>query len=325
MIGAAPSGTPGAQPMASIAFSSDDGLMRSTMAVWLVMVGCGAGGADGLDGRAADAPVDVAVAAPACATSPMTMPATPRRPWALAIATDGTTYVASNDSGHRVDRWRPGQSGFDSAWYEPAAEQHLWALAVDDAGTLYVGAGDGLWRVEPTTSPPRATLLDRGQTRAVTIGPGGEPYYTSLADGAQRVKRWSDGRALEVSRSMGGEPSDLLFDVDGTLLVADLLNGLDRLTLDDQRQQTSIASVLEPATERINTVARDADGGYYVGFTFRDGLERYDPTFTSRLGVLSESPILDVAFARGHLGCGALYAVSSNSVVMVEAAGPGTP
>lgn len=303
--------------------------MRWTMAAAFLAMSCGGANPAAPDGSTvdapADAPADAAVDAPGCAMPARPLPSTQQVPWVLAIGADGTTYAAIDVPGQRLDRWRPDQSGFDSNWLTLTPGQWLWALALDDAGTLYVGAGDGLWAVDTRTAPPRATLLDPGQTRALTIGPGGEPYYTSDAANGQRVYRWSGGAAHEVSTAGFGEPSDLLFDTDGSLLLSDLLTGLHRITLDDQHHQTGAERVLDPGQERINAIARDADGVYYLGLTFQDGVRRYGPGFTAPVSVLAEKPIRDLVFARGWLGCSALFATHTGGVIGLAISGPGAP
>ena len=277
-----------------------------------------------VDGAPADDPVDARVEAPACAAPALTLPGDTPDVWAIATAADGTTYLGLDGARRRIGRWAPGSAQADPGWLRLEGDPWVWALAVHPvSGRLLVATDAGLWEVDAATAP-RATLLAPGAIRTVTVGPDHEIYFTSSAAG-ERVVRWTPAGVVPVTTTGFGEPSDLMFDDDGTLLVTALLSGLHRVTLGGDKVETGASLLLDVSPERIGALGRDDDGRYYLGFQLGDGVQRYDHDLGHREPILVAGAVRDLAFARGFLGCTTLHVALAADVRAVPVGVAGLP
>ncbi|MEJ2217582.1 MAG: SMP-30/gluconolactonase/LRE family protein [Gemmatimonadota bacterium] len=150
------------------------------------------------------------------------------------------------------------------------------------AGILLLAYGPGsldAWRFDPAppspvldslfVNPADATITEPGLRGAEDLEPGPDGrLYASLADG-RIMARSPNGSWEEFARS-GGRPLGMAFSPDGTLFVADALEGLLRLESDSD--WTVLAEAGDPPALRFpDDVTVGADGTIYL----TDASERY--------------------------------------------------
>jgi hypothetical protein len=286
--------------------------------VWVVLA-LGLGGAcDGSPAGDADAPV-AAVDAPladapgdptACADPPGSLDhQVLDNTFAIAIGPNGMAYASFLDAAGQIAQYGPGFGSVD--WAQLTGAPSVYALAVHPVtGRVFAGTGDGLREIDAATGD--VTPLSTGQTRTVTVGADGAIYFT---DGQQRIQRKLGTDAATIVTPTGfAEPSDLFFDNDGTLVLVDLPTlEVWRVTLDANHVEASREIILTSGFARMNAIARDTTGAYYVAFG--DGLRRYAPAAVLTDGeVLAGDLSYDLAFSHGWLGCVDLYATGSGTL-----------
>jgi sugar lactone lactonase YvrE len=134
------------------------------------------------------------------------------------------------------------------------------------------------------------------------------------------------GERTEVTASAISAPNGVLFDGDGTLLVASYQTGvIHRLTLDAGHQETDRGTAFD-GTGSPDGLARDVDGAVYVTdngggevLRFADGADTPEPLLS---GV---SAAANMAFGRGPLTCTDLYVTSAGVLRVIDAGATGVP
>jgi sugar lactone lactonase YvrE len=254
----------------------------------------------------------------------------------IAIAADGTIYYSQ--SGGRVGRWQPGEASGTDGWVSLAGATTVWGMAITDDGTLYVatpGAGGTIWEIDTTAASPAGTALypAAGGANGLTLGPDGAIYYGAFSGaGAGHVYRVTPaGARSQVTAMTISQPNGVLFDADGTLLVASYATGvIHRLTLDASMEETDRADVLDISTGgeggSPDGLARDALGRFYVTDNADGEVLRYSPgSPTPDLLLDNVGAAANMAFGKGALDCEDLYVTSSGALRRIAAGATGAP
>ncbi len=253
----------------------------------------------------------------------------------LAIAADGTIYYSQQGA---VGRWVPGGAAVDQ-WVTLPGTTTVWGLALDPSGALYVGTPGGggrLWRIDTTAATPTATthLMDAGSANGVTVGPDGAVYYSHFNATGHVYRVASAGARTQVTTTPITQPNGVLFDADGTLLVASYATGggVLRLTLDagaETARTTALAGAVAMAGN-IDGLARDAQGRLYVTNNSGGRVLRFGAAQAGVFGAREEllmgvSAAANMAFGRGALACTDLYVTSSGALRRLDAGATGVP
>lgn len=122
---------------------------------------------------------------------PVTTPArtlqTGIQPLNIAVAADGTLYVAGISSYSEVAVYAPGAQGSDQPERVLETPNEAWSLAVDAAGFLYAGVlNAGVEIYAPGAQgvdQPVATIPERGFTGGLGVDTAGNLYVTNGATG----------------------------------------------------------------------------------------------------------------------------------------------
>ncbi|HVV86187.1 MAG TPA: hypothetical protein VHE35_24195 [Kofleriaceae bacterium] len=309
----------------------------------LTWSGCGAGGAGDDDGPAdaalADAPVvdsapaDALVDAPPCSATPEAPPLGAFFDTAqLAIAADGTIYRSPEQPFGEVDRWTPGH-GDPEPYVTLLGGPRINGMAIDPlSGHLFVASETGLWELDPTVSPPAPVKRVADRTRAIAAGPDGAIYFTSLQGGTDDIRRMTaTTEPTVVAAPLYAEPWDLLVDGPDALIITDLATTRAyRITLDPQTHTQRDRVMILDNGEKPYALARDAAAHYYY-VSFTGELRRYElgvgfgNATELRLGDASVKSALDLAFARGPLGCTDLFAATPMELTQLTVGTTGTP
>ena len=248
----------------------------------------------------------------------------------IAIAGDGTVYYSQ--TGH-VGRWVPGTTTPEDDWVQLAGTTTVWGMAIDDAGMLHVATPAGsptagnIWRIDTTAGTPSATMLfpSAGRPNGLTLGPDGAVYYGDFAGGhVYRVD--SSGNRTTVTATTIASPNGVLFDDDGTLLVAMYGTGdVVRLTLDASHQEID-RDTIDANAGNPDGLARDDQGRYYVTDNGGGEVLRYDTDFANPEPLLDNvNAAANMAFGRGALACTDLYVTSSGAMRRIDAGAAGVP
>ncbi len=252
----------------------------------------------------------------------------------IAIADDGTTYYSQSGA---VGRWVPGGPAVDQ-WVTLTGATTVWGLALAPGGILYVGSpgnsGGRIWRIDTAAATPTATtyLMSAGGANGVTVGPDGAVYYSDYA--GTHVYRVAQANVrTQVTTAPIAQPNGVLFDADGTLLVASYNSGdIHRLTL-TAGAETARTVALAGATGMTGNpdgLARDSQGRLYVTDNGGGRVLRFaaatDGTFGAREQLLTGvSSAANMAFGRGTLACSDLYVTSSGALRRIAAGASGVP
>ncbi len=308
------------------------------------LVACGGGGGDSIDADPgapdAAAVIDADPTAPdAAGPDAATGCGTATPPLAslggtegIAIAPDGTIYYSQ--SGGRVGRWQPGDADGDDSWVTLAGATTVWGMGLGETGILYVatpGSGGNIWEIDTSAATPTGTALypAAGSANGLTIGPDGAIYYGNFA-ASGHVYRVSTagGVRTQVTATTIAQPNGVLFDADGTLLVASYQSGIiHRLTLDGEMQETARVTALT-GTGNPDGLARDAQGRIYVTNNSGGTVLRFTPgtpTPAPETVLTGVAAAANMAFGRGALACEDLYVTSSGALRRLDAGAPGVP
>ena len=247
----------------------------------------------------------------------------------IAIAADGTIYYSQTGG---VGRWVPGTNTPEDDWVELAGTSTVWGMAIDDAtGMLYVatpGSGGDIWEIDTTAATPAGTELfpSAGSPNGLTLGPDGAIYYGHFAASGQVYRVDTEGNRTTVTTEPIVQPNGLLFDDDGTLLVANYDTGeIVRLTLDGTHTETA-RDVIDANSGSPDGLARDVMGRYYVTDNGGDEVLRYDSAFANPQSLLPDvSAAANMGFGRGALACTDLYVTSSGQMRRIDAGAAGVP
>jgi sugar lactone lactonase YvrE len=309
-------------------------IKRSPRGVFLslaLLAACGGGSSDDdvatIDAARDDALVPDATAGCGTATPPL---ASITGTEGIAIAADGTVYYSQD--GH-VGRWAPGDAAPDDAWVALAGTVTVWGMAIDADGILYVaspssGSTPGtIWRIDTGAATPAATTLDdqAGDPNGLTLGPDGAVYYSDFS--GDQVWRVDDlGARTQVTASAISQANGVLFDDDGTLLVASYATGtIHRLTLDADHQETARVDAFTD-TGAPDGLARDALGRTYVTDNGAGRVLRFTPGTTAGDPILTGvTSAANLAFGRGPLACEHVYVTSSGALRDIDAGATGVP
>ncbi len=172
-----------------------------------------------------------------------------------------TTYPVTGEPGEQIDERRPsGPRG------PPGPD-----LGCTEAGRLY--------EFDPAARSFRALDYERGRAEwPCLLEDRAGRLWVGTAAGLDRYDE--DRRSFVTVAALEGiEVTDLLQDDDGTLWVATLGSGLNRLapeTLSVRRYLPDPQNAASIATRRVRKLGRDRDGHLYVG-TENGGLDVFDP------------------------------------------------
>jgi sugar lactone lactonase YvrE len=248
----------------------------------------------------------------------------------IAIAADGTIYYSQTGG---VGRWVPGTNTPEDDWVALAGTSTVWGMAIDDAsGMLYVatpGSGGDIWQIDTTAATPAGTVLydSAGSPNGLTLGPDGAIYYGHFAGAGQVYRVDTAGNRTTVTTSTIAQPNGVLFDDDGTLLVAMYGTGdMVRLTLDPTTHMETGRGSIDSNAGNPDGLARDELGRYYVTDNGGDEVLRYDTAFANPESLLpGVSAAANMAFGRGALACTDLYVTSSGQMRRIDAGAAGVP
>lgn len=293
------------------------------------------GGGDGgaIDGASVDAPID---GTSACGTMMPTL-ADLGGTEGIAIAADGTIYYSQNGA---VGRWVPGGAAVDQ-WVTLTGATTVWGMALAPGGILYVGSptptGGRIWRIDTTASTPAATVFmtNAGSANGVTVGPDGAVYYSHFnATGhVYRVAQAEMRTQVTNNANPINQPNGVLFDADGTLLVASYATGnVHRLTL-TAGAETGRMTALVGATGMTGApdgLARDAMGRLYVTNNSGGRVLRFGAATAGVFGAreelaMSVGAAANMAFGQGALACTDLYVTSSGALRRLSVGATGVP
>ena len=248
----------------------------------------------------------------------------------IAIAADGTIYYSQTGG---VGRWVPGTNTPEDDWVELAGTSTVWGMAIDDAsGILYVatpGSGGDIWQIDTTAATPAGTVLydAAGSPNGLTLGPDGAIYYGHFAASGQVYRVDTAGNRTTVTTATIAQPNGVLFDADGTLLVAMYGTGdMVRLTLDPTTHAETGRATIDANSGNPDGLARDVTGRYYVTDNGGGEVLRYDSAFANPDPLLDGvSAAANMAFGRGALACTDLYVTSSGVLRRIDAGAAGLP
>jgi len=252
----------------------------------------------------------------------------------IAIAADGTVYYSQNGA---VGRWIPGGAAVDQ-WVTLAGATTVWGMAFGPAGVLYVGTPGGggrIWSIDTTAATPTATtyLMNAGSANGVTVGPDGAVYYSNFNASGHVYRVAQANTRTQVTTTAINQPNGVLFDADGTLLVATYSNGdIVRLTLTagaETARATALAGTVG-MTGNPDGLARDEQGRLYVTNNSGGRVLRFGAasggTFGAREELLANvGSAANMAFGRGALACTDLYVTSSGALRRIAAGASGVP
>lgn len=251
----------------------------------------------------------------------------------VAIAADGTIYYSQTGG---VGRWVPGTTTPEDDWVSLAGTSTVWGMAIDDAtGMLYVATPGAtatagiIWRIDTTAATPAGSELyqSAGTPNGLTLGPDGAIYYGHFAASGQVYRVDTAGNRTTVTTSTIASPNGVLFDGDGTLLVAMYGTGdMVRLSLDPTTHVETGRVTIDANSGNPDGLARDVQGRYYVTDNGDDEVLRYDTTFANpqSLGT-GVGAAANMAFGRGALACTDLYVTSSGAMRRIDAGAAGVP
>jgi sugar lactone lactonase YvrE len=293
----------------------------------------GGGGSDGaaIDGASVDAPID---GTSACGTMMPTL-ADLGGTEGIAIAADGTIYYSQNGA---VGRWVPGGAAVDQ-WVTLAGATTVWGMALAPGGILYVGSptptGGRIWRIDTTAGTPAATvyMTNAGSANGVTVGPDGAVYYSHF-NAAGHVYRVAQAEMrTQVTTTTINQPNGVLFDADGTLLVASYATGnIHRLTLTAGAETGRMTALMGTTgmTGAPDGLARDAMGRLYVTNNSGGRVLRFGAATAGVFGAREElamgvSAAANMAFGQGALACTDLYVTSSGALRRLSVGATGVP
>jgi sugar lactone lactonase YvrE len=309
---------------------------RLVILIMLLLAGACGGGGSGDDGDDDVVAIDASLidgtapdGTPGCGTEVPPL-ASIRGTEGIAIAADGTVYYSQN--GH-VGRWVPNTRTPDDGWVALAGTSTVWGMAVNAAGVLDVATPSSgntpgtIWRIDTTVGTPAATVLDdqAGDPNGLTLGPDGAVYYTDFnGDDVWRVDDLGD--RVQVSTSAIASANGVLFDADGTLLVASYQTGtIHRLTLDAGHQETARVDAFT-GTGSPDGLARDELGRTYVTDNGGGVVLRFTPGDDTPEELLTGvSSAANLAFGRGPLACQDVYVTSSGALRGIDAGASGVP
>jgi hypothetical protein len=248
----------------------------------------------------------------------------------IAIAADGTIYYSQTGG---VGRWVPGTNTPEDDWVTLAGTSTVWGMAIDDAtGILYVatpGSGGDIWEIDTGAATPAGTELypSAGSPNGLTLGPDGAIYYGHFAGSGQVYRVDTAGNRTTVTTSTIASPNGVLFDDDGTLLVAMYGTGdMVRLTLDPTTHVETGRATIDANSGNPDGLARDVEGRYYVTDNGGGEVLRYDAAFANPESLLpGVSAAANMAFGRGALACTDLYVTSSGAMRRIDAGAAGVP
>lgn len=245
----------------------------------------------------------------------------------LAIAPDGTLYYSQSGA---VGRRLPGLPQEDRWVLLPGATT-VWGLALRADGTLFVGsptAGGNVFRIDTTVASPTPEVLypGAGGANGLTIAPDGTLTYGDFSSG--RVYLLDDaGVRTEITASAIRQANGLLYDDDGTLLVLAYGDAqVWRLTLDAAGLEVSRVLAGSVAGARLDGIAKDVTGRYYLGDNGGGRLIRTDSAFGNQEVLLSGvSAAANVVFGKGALDCTDVYVASSGPLGAYQSDATGRP
>lgn len=245
----------------------------------------------------------------------------------LAIAPDGTTYYSQSGA---VGRRLPGMA-VENRWVALPGATTVWGIALRSDGMLFVGsptAGGNVFRIDTTAPTPVAELLyaAAGSANGLAIAPDGRIAYGDFNGG--RVYLVDDaGTRVQVTASAITQANGLLFDDDGTLLVLAYGAGqVWRLSLDASLRETSRVLAGSVAGARLDGIAKDVSGRYYLSDNSGGRLIRTDSSFGSQEVLLTGvSAAANIAFGKGALDCLDVHVASSGNLGFFEADVTGRP
>ncbi len=296
-----------------------------------------AGGDDagGSDGVASDAPIDGSGdAASACGSMSPTL-ADLGGTEGIAIAADGTIYYSQNGA---VGRWVPGGTAVDQ-WVTLSGATTVWGMAIGPGGILYVaspGSGGRIWRIDTNEATPAATtyMMNAGSANGVTVGPDGAVYYSDFNATGHVWRVAAANTRTQVTTTAINQPNGVLFDGDGTLLVARYSTPADiyRLTL-TAGAETGRMTALAGTVGMIGNpdgLARDEQGRLYVTNNSGGRVLRFGAATSGVFGAreelqMSVGAAANMAFGRGALACTDLYVTSSGALRRLAVGATGVP
>jgi DNA-binding beta-propeller fold protein YncE len=251
----------------------------------------------------------------------------------IAIAGDGTIYYSQNGA---VGRWVPGGQAVDQ-WVALSGATTVWGMALD-GNILYVGtpgAANRIWRIDTAAATPAATTyyMAAGSPNGLTVGPDGALYYSSFTATGHVYRVTGVDQRTQVTTTAINQPNGLLFDTDGTLLVARYSNGdVYRLTLTAGAETGRITALAGTTgmTGNPDGLARDEMGRLYVtnnsgGRVLRFGAAQNGVYGAREELAMSVGSAANMAFGRGALACTDLYVTSSGALRKVAAGATGVP
>ena len=165
------------------------------------------------------------------------------------------------------------------------------AIASDSAGVLYVGDSFGVRRIgldnattllagSRTTAggvDGNATTARFGSIQGLAVKPAGDLYVTDTNGAVRRIDAAGNvstyaGLMGALSRIDGpiaaarfGNPGQLAFLPDGSLLVVDKLGGIDGVIRKVASDGSSVSTLALPANSQVTALAVDAAGTVYYG------------------------------------------------------------
>ncbi|HUQ05412.1 MAG TPA: SMP-30/gluconolactonase/LRE family protein [Kofleriaceae bacterium] len=252
----------------------------------------------------------------------------------IAIAGDGTIYYSQNGA---VGRWVPGGQAVDQ-WVTLSGATTVWGMALD-GDILYVGSpgsGGRIWRIDTAAATPAATTyyMTAGSANGVTVGPDGAVYYSDFNATGHVWRVTGVGVRTQVTTTAINQPNGVMFDADGTLLVARYANPSEiyRLTLTAGAETGRITALSNTAGMVGNPdgLARDEMGRLYVTNNSGGRVLRFGAAMNGVFGAreelaMSVGSAANMAFGRGALACTDLYVTSSGALRKLAVGATGVP
>ncbi len=246
----------------------------------------------------------------------------------IAIAPDGTLYYSQDGA---IGRRRPGMAPED-AWVALPGVGTVWGLAYDEAsGVLYVavpGSNNGkLMKIDTAAAAPTATVLYPGANGAngLVIGPDGALYYSA---GSKVYRVDLQGQRTQVNGTQGVPGANGLFFASPTNLLVLAYNSGEvwELTLDASMHETARTKKVTVPNARLDGIARDEQGRWYLGDNGGGRLLRYRADWTGLETLLPNVPsAANVVFGRGALSCTDVYVASGDTLGRFVGDSGGTP